>query len=757
MANTKIKATAQLFLDTSDAKNDAKKFITDLKQQLNSIETAADKMTVFKDLVGYIAMADKNLASLISNNGDKLRHMFDGIDKNSRNMFEDLFGISGENLKMLDTIREKLATLTPKSSIKDVREFAKDLNSLYEAIGQTPDFKMDDFVGRVNADMVKAVTDAFNKFDYLWTEKISSIKDNFSIGGVGGAGGAGGLSEEVQKEIDKLKKQKDEYQEIIDMINKPKSKAKVQTTAKSEIEEMQKLIDLYKEKETAVDSARTDNERTKALGEQVRLAILLKNTMDYVADNGSAKGQMFVAKNTGKDDVYTSVETFLNQFYDKSNQQAQKVRELYQGLTIDVDEKIKELSNAGVTTGYSSGNTQEIRVESDDYNKLNENIKEYISLQKQISKFKEGSKERNDILNRQQQIQSEILQMKELSEDQEGSIYSVFDEIDEDVDVKLEDAVSRLANALQIDIPQATNTAGSAFKQVGDVAQEAAEKLKAFYELTDLIQSKDASREMTDVDIGQYTERLNTAEQELKALGDQGIITSEELEKVDNALTISRGALSSSEYRNSAQRRVEAGNESESIPDDGSSDAMQENEQHKALLNTIHLVEEAINNKTAAFKTEASTVDSVVTQEIESLGRLKEYLELLKTTAQSIFSGNNKKIGFHYGNLDHYVQTGDKSENFKYQGDSLRSGNWGSFGTGIYYLSDPNAFVGSDTVPQGRLDKGQKFYAMDLSKYNLYMAQTSEQAESLYNFLNKLQKFVMSASSYRGFDEELQC
>ena len=33
MANSKFKATAELFLDTSNAKNDAKKFVTDVKQK----------------------------------------------------------------------------------------------------------------------------------------------------------------------------------------------------------------------------------------------------------------------------------------------------------------------------------------------------------------------------------------------------------------------------------------------------------------------------------------------------------------------------------------------------------------------------------------------------------------------------------------------------------------------------------------------------------------------------------------------------
>ena len=64
-----------------------------------------------------------------------------------------------------------------------------------------------------------------------------------------------------------------------------------------------------------------------------------------------------------------------------------------------------------------------------------------------------------------------------------------------------------------------------------------------------------------------------------------------------------------------------------------------ENDQLKALLSTIHEVETAINNKTDAFNAESTTVDTVVTEEISALNRLKEYLESIRTLIQEIFTG----------------------------------------------------------------------------------------------------------------------
>jgi hypothetical protein len=69
----------------------------------------------------------------------------------------------------------------------------------------------------------------------------------------------------------------------------------------------------------------------------------------------------------------------------------------------------------------------------------------------------------------------------------------------------------------------------------------------------------------------------------------------------------------------------------------GHGDVSDENEQYEQLLRTIDLVTQAVNNKTAAFVAEKNTVDEVVTQEIESLNRLSDYLGTIKTAAQNIF------------------------------------------------------------------------------------------------------------------------
>jgi TP901 family phage tail tape measure protein len=1147
MATNKFKATAELFLDTSEAKSDAKKFIADLKQQLSSIETAADKMTVFKDLVGYIAMIDKNLSSLIANNKDKFKHMFDGLDDNSRSAFEDLFGMSGDNLKKLDAVREKLSTLTPKSSIKEVRQFAKDLSSLYEAIGQTPDFNMDDFTGRVNANLIKTVTDAFNKFESLWVDKISGIGDNFSIGGVGGNGN---LSESAQNEIKKLQDQISELKALkkeLDSILQASKDSEKGNAINLEVDlsNVEKLIKKYKELDSVSENLQKGTrEYYDNLAQRAKVGLQLFKVGD---DEGLDKALLQGVEEIIYSDSFANV---LSNF----ERNFKNISAIYDQAIVEKQQKIQNIKNkvldgvdrgADTTELHDSGAAQKIDAESDAYNKLNAYVKEYINLQKQLSSLERGSDEYNDVLNRQREIQNKILQIKKINEDQKNSMYDFFEEIDGGAILKLEDVVSKLSNILQIDIPQGVNmsaesferigeyavsateyirgmtvaigemfnvlsqpsdieydvriagqnisvkkggykevsgktsaenylsnimqdidvdahshmgidsginapdflqaikrqyagltkmsavigredivtldlakvkaedaytalnklrevtngkgkesvsvedfnkilndinpkyvdvatrwtpsqfgdlaekifnvkqnmqqaidpaeklkgllvamsgknidfskyddllktlssdnavdifnqiakaenikedgdflqvgdistssiqdvitdiqrqkdeyadlrrTAGitydeiasaakeysqifnrhegqdfeffkkyfhpseiseihqkfmdfgdglrdldgltrelamdfgidfddmpvTALQRIGDTAQEVSNQLKAFFDLVDEIRNKsfDAAGNADDnLEIGKYTERLKSAKAILDEFGKQNQLTAEQMNQVNDAFNAANTHLTNStvhyngygdgsydysyfeEYRNATtendelrRRNTELENQLNNVRNDTGNfttdnDIQTETAQLDNLLKKINEVKTAVDAKTNAFREEAGVVDLSIKQEVTSLENLKTYLESLQNIVQNLFNVPTKKFGLHYGNLDYYARTGQKSETFSDQRTSLSYGNWGSFGTGIYYATNPNDFASISTNGQSDQQRNKKFYAIDLSKYNLYMAQTNEQAEGLYNFLNKLQKFVLASAGYDGFNKELQ-
>lgn len=776
MANSKFKATAELFLDTSNAKNDAKKFVTDLKQQLNSIETAADKMNVFKELVGYIGQVDNALTALRTKNGDAFKHMFDGVDENFRKQFEDLFELSGDNLQRLDVLREKLATLTPKSGIAEIRKFATELNKLFTSIGADAPLNIDEFKNKATQGQIDNITSALGNFEDKWVEIVSRLKDGFNTWGMG----TGGLSESVQNEIKKLQDQISELKSLKKELNSILSAKKDYdafnpVNLEVDLSNIKELIEKYKELDLASKNLQKGTkEYYDNLTQRAKIGLQLSVAQESGKLNGVSSTD--IRKIIDSDSFSDVLSEFESSF--------KNISAVYDQTIEKTQQKIQNIKNKAVS-GAGQGDGRQL-------------LKTYEELLKIVDKLSAFSMDELDF--NDENVVALIKTLKDLyaTEEQFGDVDDIVQGVF-DASLTSTEGLEKLKALFGIEIP--------------DSIQTAEEKYQSFL---DKIKTDGFADEFS---AGEYLSEMESLRSELQSLYEQGRITEDQFNEINNAFDDNvKGQVNAFKNKsnmlkelndlnkqasqtndkdaldNIIQKRREILDtaeqnrtlteeqlaEEKAITDEiekrigvqkqertynndtdsdeaakGTSNTEQENEEYQRLLVTINQVKAAVDAKTDAFMQEQSTVDSVVNQEIASLTRLKEYLDLLKETAQNIFSGSNKRIGFHYGNLEHYAKTGDKSENFKYQGDSLRTGNWGSFGTGVYYLSNPNAFVGSSTVPQGKLDKDKKFYAIDLSKYNLYMAQTSEQAESLYNFLNKLQKFVMSASNYRGFDKEL--
>lgn len=75
--------------------------------------------------------------------------------------------------------------------------------------------------------------------------------------------------------------------------------------------------------------------------------------------------------------------------------------------------------------------------------------------------------------------------------------------------------------------------------------------------------------------------------------------------------------------------------------EDSSQEIQNENTELSSLLDKIGKVQRAVELKTQAFRDEAITVDGVVTQEMESLQRLADYLGTLRTLINGLFDGLN--------------------------------------------------------------------------------------------------------------------
>lgn len=218
MANKKIHATAQLFLNTEDAQKDAKRFIADLKGKLQDIESAADKMTVFKDMVDYIAQVDRALTALKTKNKDVFAHMFDGLDVNLKKQLEGIFGVDGIKLGQLDALRDSLGMLNLKSSIGEVRKFANELNSLFASVGMDAPFKNieKEFEGRTKTAHIEKLTNKLSEFATVWGGLSAKLAGGFNFGSASGSDSGGGFGDGVLSEVEMLIKHLDEKnQELI--------------------------------------------------------------------------------------------------------------------------------------------------------------------------------------------------------------------------------------------------------------------------------------------------------------------------------------------------------------------------------------------------------------------------------------------------------------------------------------------------------------------------------------------------------------
>lgn len=350
MANKKIQATATLFLDTKDAQDDAKKFVNDLKLKLSEVETAADKMTVFKDMVAYIAQVDRALSALRKNNKDAFNSMFDGLDINLKQQLEGLFGVNGAQLGQVDALREKLNTLTLKSSIKEIRTFAKEINTLFTSIGVSAPFDNinEQFSGRTNTGHIQALATSLANFATVWEDTAARVSGGFGIGGSSGSssGGFSGFSKEVQEEIDRLKQKKQELYEIISAINK--EPIKIQTDASNDTAELTKLIDAYKAVQKQMNSKEYMNssfaEQNKLIAERVRLATLLKNTSDDIINNKGHSVSAFDMATSGESmRAIDNAKSYLDSFYSNSKGKADEIKNIYTTLAFDIDAEISKI------------------------------------------------------------------------------------------------------------------------------------------------------------------------------------------------------------------------------------------------------------------------------------------------------------------------------------------------------------------------------------------------------------------------------
>ena len=300
MAEKEYKAVAKLFLETKDANKDADAFCKDLKRKLGEIESAADKMTAFKDLASYIEAADKRLAEFKANNQDAFNNMFDGMDASLKVVFENIFKISKDKLVELNNISDQLKNTTADTiDPAALKEWEKSVKGIYALLNEKSGISGH---GKIET-RFQRLQEAVTNFATVWKGVTDTLSKGFGAGGI--ASGIQRSSQDIQTELDRLDQQnvrlgkiQQEFQKIKADFDKLNDGENVffSSDTKFDLSDIKTLVSAFKQAKKTFDNFKGD-----------------KNSIEY----------------------YEIVLKYM--------QQAAKLKGMYEALTLNPNEANKEI------------------------------------------------------------------------------------------------------------------------------------------------------------------------------------------------------------------------------------------------------------------------------------------------------------------------------------------------------------------------------------------------------------------------------
>ena len=436
--------------------------IDDLMSSLAACKTQAEQVDGVLSNIGkrgnlnnfikqFIAMDDavkalrKDLDSVKAGLGDKLNNgwmkSFDEmvekmsqISELSKIVFE---GLSGVNLK-------------DKGATKELRSYAEQLNTILNNVGIDKQIDLElfdkkDIEAQYN-ELIQFAGELNGKLSVVFGE-IDPSKLGENIKSAGGKvkddikTTGGEISTEVQAQIDELKKQKVEYQEILDIFNGKGKRLK--TTKKNDTIALVGLFkDFKKAEEELAELERTGKPgKEEAFAKKIKAASLLKNTADYVADKGSDDAGAYVANNVK---IYERAEEFLKDIHTKQNSELDKIKSDCRQKIKEINAEISNLNRGKEANIKASTATEEKKISL--YDELNKKVKEYMSL---LSSNDESQNEDKMI-----ELVDKVKELSQASKDAGAAIEQVFSDLDFG-DISGDEALSKICEILNVEIPAA--------------------------------------------------------------------------------------------------------------------------------------------------------------------------------------------------------------------------------------------------------------------------------------------------------------
>lgn len=291
---------------------------------IKGIDKADKKLEVLTQTGSHLSDIDKQLAKLKTDYPDIFEKIFPNIDSQINESMKPILQMPELVEQTMTKVVQKMKSIDNgvlKVTDDDIKELGNDMRLLGETL-HLENLDMSFLDGTAKAETkIKRLIDTMGRLVEAYYN-VNMATTNVDVENVaqkknGSKKSKGNIKtspvddeENMKKELSELEK----YQQILKVINGEDIKLK--TTKKDDLEQLKLLVAQFDEATNAIkrfEAARDTNsdEYKEALAEQYRLAVLLKNTMDDVADNGSEKAVNFISSQTGKFGAYSQAEELI--------------------------------------------------------------------------------------------------------------------------------------------------------------------------------------------------------------------------------------------------------------------------------------------------------------------------------------------------------------------------------------------------------------------------------------------------------------
>lgn len=656
MKEFKLRFTA----DVADIEAQFKGAASELKKFAAGVASAENQLEALQQTGAYLTQMDKQLAELKKKYPDIFNKIFGNVDAQMKAALEPLAKSSTEVGKIVKKIGDQLSGIA-SGKVEATNTEMKKLGETVAALAKTMGMQADlDFLNGTDKARLKAqkLIDVLSNLAVAYY-KLDKASDKTDLGSLSSKGSEQekppkkpkktkktptakdsqpedsnsapvvehlkNVNNELENQINELEQQKIRYQEIIDIITGENPDIRLKTTKKTDEQQLKDLVQQFHEATIAVKEFEAANNTSsdgykKALGEQYRLATLVKNTMDYVSESGSSKGEKYVLSQVNSG-VYEQAEKIIDGL---KTSVATSIHQVIQNEIDYIDDGINKLKEAAKQqTGDSSATSPNVEVKAAQDAaeaarlKSEENEKARLAAEAEVKAAQETAEAAR--LQAEEKERARLAAEAETRKTQEtGDLESNIEkekQLTQELTVLREKLNSIPTNP--VDIAELE----TAQKEVKSLQEEilrlegALDSWKSGY--YDIQKALDGSVSMSEVEnmtsndvVDEYREKVKLLSNEIANLNNKLIEAQAKLGQPSDSILVG--------VDNSAEIKT-----------------------HEDLRQKIVEVTTEINAKTEAFKIEGTTVGSVVSNEILSLDKL---IEKLKEVLNNIQNINNTSL-----------------------------------------------------------------------------------------------------------------